>query len=154
MWIKKTAALLVFAACITIATGQSLKVMTYNIRYDNPGDGQNSWPLRRSWLCSQISTCNPDIFGIQEGLSNQVDFIDSALAVYHHIGVGRDDGKKAGEFSAIFYNSGKFRVLKQSTFWLSPAPGKPSSWPAPPPWSRPPGRPACGARPARSPARA
>ncbi|MEI6683393.1 MAG: endonuclease/exonuclease/phosphatase family protein [Bacteroidota bacterium] len=126
MWIKKLAALLVVMGCFTLATGQSLRVLTYNIRYDNPGDGQNSWPLRRDWLCSQVRTCSPDIFGIQEGLSHQVDYIDSALAVYHHIGVGRDDGMKKGEFSAIFYNYKKFRVLKQSSFWLSPTPGKPS----------------------------
>jgi len=126
MWIKKLAALLVVTGCITAAAGQSLKVLTFNIRYDNPGDGQNSWSGRRVWLCSQITSCSPDIFGIQEGLAHQVDFIDSTLAVYHHIGVGRDDGVKAGEFSAIFYNFKRFRVLRQSSFWLSPTPGKPS----------------------------
>ena len=106
------------------AWSQPLTVLTYNIRYDNPDDGQNKWSLRRSWLCEQIKSASPDIFGIQEGLEQQVAYIDSSFTGFKHIGVGREDGISKGEFSAIYYNTGKFKVLKQSTFWLSPTPGK------------------------------
>ena len=108
----------------TQAGGQSIQILTYNIRYDNPGDGTNSWANRRNWVCLQIKQVNPGIFSIQEGLINQVDYIDSMFSAYRHIGIGREDGKSKGEYSAIFYDAIKFKVLKQSTFWLSPAPGK------------------------------
>jgi endonuclease/exonuclease/phosphatase family metal-dependent hydrolase len=112
--------------CLFAGTGgsQTMTILTYNIRYDNPGDGINSWTNRRVWLCDQIRQLAPAIFGIQEGLVRQVRYIDSTFSEYRHIGTGREDGKNKGEFSAIFYNSKKFKVLKQSTFWLSPTPGK------------------------------
>ncbi|MCK9219502.1 MAG: endonuclease/exonuclease/phosphatase family protein [Bacteroidales bacterium] len=104
--------------------GQPLKVVTYNIRYDNPGDGVNSWTSRRVWLCEQIRSANPDLFGIQEGLSQQVKYFDSVFNGYRHVGVGREDGKEKGEFSAIYYNANKIRCLNQGTFWLSSTPEK------------------------------
>ena len=110
----------------TGAVAQELRVLTYNIRYDNPGDGPDSWPVRRSWLCNQVRQADPDIFGIQEGLMNQVEFIDSLFGEYRHIGVGRDDGHSLGEFSAIFYNTLKYKVLREQTFWLSPHSERPS----------------------------
>jgi endonuclease/exonuclease/phosphatase family metal-dependent hydrolase len=116
--------LLVFWLFTLPAESQSLEILTYNIRYDNAGDGINSWANRRNWLCQQISQVNPEIFNIQEGLVNQVNYIDSMFSGYRHVGVGRDDGKYKGEFCAIFYNAKKLKVLKQATFWLSPTPGK------------------------------
>jgi len=106
------------------AVGQSVTVMTYNIRLDNPGDGVNSWPIRKSWLCEQVRSVNPDIFGTQEALINQVRYIDSAFTEYRHIGIGREDGMTKGEFSAIWYNLKRFRLLRHGTFWLSPSPEK------------------------------
>ena len=44
---------------------------------------------------------DPSIFGIQEGLLNQVEWIDSTLKNYNYIGVGRDDGKGKGS-SVLF----------------------------------------------------
>ncbi|WP_345004842.1 endonuclease/exonuclease/phosphatase family protein [Snuella lapsa] len=96
--------------------------MTYNIRYDNPKDGENQWSKRKAFLCNQITFYDPDVFGIQEGLQHQVQYIDSTLVNYGYVGVGRDDGKTKGEYSAIFYNSDKFEVLESNTFWLSSTP--------------------------------
>ena len=103
-----------------------VKVMTYNIRYDNPNDGENHWELRKRWLANQINFVEPDVLGIQEGLSHQVAFLEDALPTYNHIGVGRDDGDMAGEFTAIFFKSEKLELINQSTFWLSETPAKPS----------------------------
>jgi endonuclease/exonuclease/phosphatase family metal-dependent hydrolase len=108
------------------AVGQSVTVLTYNIRLDNPGDGPNIWPIRKYWLCEQISSANPGIFGTQEALLNQVKYIDSSFTAFRHIGVGREDGKTKGEFSAIWYNLKKFRMVRHGTFWLSATPEKPS----------------------------
>lgn len=103
---------------------QSVTVLTYNIRYDNPSDGVNSWPNRRAWLCEQVKQVNPGIFGLQEGLIRQLNYLDSVLTGYRRIGVGREDGKTKGEFSAIYYNTAKFKLIKQGTFWLSATPGR------------------------------
>lgn len=115
--------LLIFGVSKTI-NAQTYKVMTYNIRYDNPNDGENQWSKRKAFLVNQISYNAPVVFGIQEGLHHQVKYIDSTLIDYSFIGVGRDDGKTKGEYSAIFYNKNKLKVLKEGTFWLSDTPDK------------------------------
>ncbi len=126
MCFRKLLLILSFSLLAGAAGSQSLKILTYNIRFDNPADGANGWPLRKAWLCEQIRTAGPDVFGIQEGLENQVRYIDSSFSGYRHIGVGRDDGMKEGEFSAIWYNTNKFRLVRQGTFWLSATPEKSS----------------------------
>lgn len=122
MNILKTALFALLSFFILTSRGQSVTVMTYNLRYDNPGDGVNAWPLRKAWLCQQVKQVSPEILGIQEGLERQVQYLDSVFPGYRHIGVGREDGKNKGEYSAIFYNREKIKVKKQGTFWLSPTP--------------------------------
>jgi endonuclease/exonuclease/phosphatase family metal-dependent hydrolase len=111
---------------ITTMHSQTLKIMTYNIRLDVASDGDDRWDKRKDFLASQVCFYQPDIMGIQEALPQQVTFLDAALADYDHIGVGRDDGKSQGEHSAIYYNSKKFKVVQQNTFWLSETPDKPT----------------------------
>ena len=103
---------------------QQMGVMTYNIRYDNPQDGENRWDARKEFLIAQVKFHAPDIFGIQEGLAHQVNYMDRELTNYSYIGVGRDDGKEKGEYSAIFFHNQKFKVIESSTFWLSDTPEK------------------------------
>ncbi|REE00558.1 endonuclease/exonuclease/phosphatase family protein [Marinoscillum furvescens] len=116
-----------FLLTITVHTisAQNLKVMTYNIRLDYSADGKNEWSDRKEKLLSQVQFFEPDIMGIQEGLPHQVAYLDTGLSQYKYIGVGRDDGKSKGEFSAIYYKS-SLELLQSGTFWLSPTPEKPS----------------------------
>ncbi len=118
--------IIISVGIITNISAQTIKVITYNIRNDNPNDGENGWEYRKNFLANQIRFNEPDFLGIQEGLLHQVAFIDSTLRQYNFIGVGRDEGKLEGEFSALFYNSEKFKLLKSSTFWLSETPTVPS----------------------------
>lgn len=97
-------------------------LMSYNIRYDNTWDTENNWQNRKAGVVKLINDYKPAILGIQEGLFHQVQYIDSCLLNYSYIGVGRNDGKTKGEFSAIYYDTSKFRVLENSTFWLSETP--------------------------------
>ena len=115
---------LLLAGQIQISRPQSTKLMTYNLRYDNPADGENSWNKRKSGLVSQLKFHEPAIFGTQEGLAHQLAYIDSSLAGYTYTGVGREDGISKGEHSAIFYDSVKFVLISGSTFWLSETPEK------------------------------
>lgn len=102
--------------------GQSTKLMSFNIRYDNNWDIENNWMLRRDKITKLINRYQPDIIATQEALNNQINYLDSTLNHYNYIGIGREDGKQKGEFCAIFYNPAKYKVIKQSTFWLSETP--------------------------------
>jgi endonuclease/exonuclease/phosphatase family metal-dependent hydrolase len=104
----------------------SLKIMTYNIRYDNPGDGINGWNKRKEFVSSLIAFHGADIVCIQEGLIQQVRYLHDALKGFEYCGNGRDDGKEAGEYSAILYRKEMIDLLADSTFWLSPTPSRPS----------------------------
>jgi len=105
--------------CVNFSSSQVITLITYNIRYDTRNNDRDTWSARKDFLGNQLKFFEPDIFGIQEGMHHQVMFLDSILIDYKYTGVGRDDGKRAGEYSAIFYNSKKFKILTQSTFWLS-----------------------------------
>lgn len=106
-------------------TEQPLRVMTFNIRYDNPADGDDAWPNRKDIAASMIRFHRADIAGLQEALKVQVDDLAERLPEYEWFGVGRDDGSEAGEFMAIFYRKDRLEVLDESTFWLSETPEKP-----------------------------
>ena len=107
-------------------TAQNVKVMSYNIRLDVASDGENRWDNRKDMLTAQVLKLSPDFMGVQEALPQQIDYLNSNLKGYKYIGVGRDDGKRDGEFSAIFYNASQYKMLQQSTFWLSETPDKAS----------------------------
>ncbi|WP_343613626.1 endonuclease/exonuclease/phosphatase family protein [Flavobacterium sp.] len=101
--------------------GQTLKIMTYNIRLDVASDGENAWPNRKDYFTSQIQFYSPDIFGVQEATPNQVIDIASALTNYDKFGVGREEGG-LGEACTIYYKKDRFKVLDSNTFWLSETP--------------------------------
>lgn len=103
-----------------------MKVMSYNLRVDFGGNGENNWEFRRDFLAGQLAFYNADIIGTQEGKAHQLNFIAGQLAHHRYIGASRDGSKTQGEFCAIFYNSQKFRCLSESTFWLSETPEKKS----------------------------
>ena len=103
----------------------SLNVMSYNIRFNNPGDSINAWSNRKEWVKALVKFYDTDILGIQEGLSDQVDYLQTATG-FAVEGVGRDDGKRAGEFVAIYYNSDRFVKRLSGHFWLSETPDIPS----------------------------
>ena len=105
---------------------QSIDVISYNIRYDNPGDAPNHWDNRKDFLISQLNFYRPDVFGVQEGLIHQVKEIEEGLEEYTYFGVGRDYGDERGEHTAVFYNTITVKLIEQSTFWLSLTPEKPS----------------------------
>ena len=103
-----------------------IKVMSYNIRYGKGKDGTNSWPLRYPATAMMIEDQRPDVFGIQEALDFQVQYIAETCRDYENVGVGREDGKKDGEHMSIFYNKKNIKLLKWGTYWLSETPDKPS----------------------------
>ncbi|HBD42553.1 MAG TPA: endonuclease/exonuclease/phosphatase [Bacteroidetes bacterium] len=109
-----------------ISPSDEFKVMTFNLRYDNPGDGKNQWPNRKTFAADVVRNSGASIIGIQEGLHHQVVGLDSLLLDFTYVGVGRDDGETQGEYTAIFVDTTHLKVIEEATFWLSETPDRPS----------------------------
>ena len=103
-----------------------LIIGTFNLRYANNGDTGNMWSQRAPIIASLIRFHDFDILGTQEGLLHQLEDINQALPQYSRYGIGRDDGKDAGEHSEIFFKKDRFDLLEHGDFWLSQTPDKPS----------------------------
>lgn len=103
-----------------------IKVMSYNIRLGSGQDGNNSWEFRRPATIEMIKDQAPDIFGVQEALSYQLDFINDNCKKYASVGCGREDGISEGEHMSIYWNRKSVKMLKWGTFWLSETPEIPS----------------------------
>ena len=118
MWIA-FALLIGLSSCSTAPT---FTVMSFNIRYDNPADSLNGWAYRKDHVTDFINRYSPDLLGTQEVLHNQLVDMKKALPAYTSVGVGRIDGKEAGEYAAIFYKRERFDLLKSGTIGLSEYP--------------------------------
>ncbi len=103
-----------------------VRVISYNIRYMNDMDGENSWKFRKQASINMVNEELPTVFGLQEAVKAQVDFLQENLPDYAYYGVGRDDGVEKGEFMAIFYRKDEVKLLDKGTFWLSATPDTPS----------------------------
>lgn len=115
------------AAAVVPARSEPVRVMSFNIRYGTAEDGEDVWPRRRDLLVETIRAFDPDVLGLQEALRFQLDELAEALPGYAEVGVGRDDGARAGEYAAILFRSERFEPIASGTFWLSDEPEKPAS---------------------------
>ena len=115
--------------------GIQFRVLTHNIRYatNAPFKGEERWPIRRPLLCSQLlfHSNNPETFiCLQEVLHLQLcdimNSLNNACEEWAYIGVGRDDGKTAGEYSPIIYRPDVWKLKRWVPCWLSPTPRIPS----------------------------
>jgi endonuclease/exonuclease/phosphatase family metal-dependent hydrolase len=113
---------LVQIAAAQVPAGRPLDVMSYNIRYGTANDGENRWDRRREMLFDVLRDADADLIGLQEALAAQIDEIREAVPVYASIGVGRDDGRRRGEFAAILFRRDRFTVTDAGTFWFSDTP--------------------------------
>lgn len=107
-------------------TEDYIRVMTFNIRFDNPDDGENAWPERKESVAGVIRLHMADVVGVQEALEHQIEEMKEMIPGLSSIGTGRNaDG--GGEYSAILYNTARVEVLQSDTFWLSETPDVPGS---------------------------
>ena len=111
------------AACGSKET--TVRYISYNIRYGTANDGDNAWEFRHSATKQMLETEQPTVFGLQEALPLQLDYIAENFPQYSRVGVGRDDGKEAGEFMALFYRNDLYELLDSGNFWLSETPDVP-----------------------------
>lgn len=114
--------LVLFVCGVMVAKSPiEIKMISYNIRL-LANDGENSWENRKHATKNMLDTHKPDIFGLQEAMVAQLEYIDNVCPQYKRVGVGRDDGKMAGEIMAIYYNTERFDLIASGTFWLSETP--------------------------------
>jgi len=104
-----------------------LRVMSFNIRYGTAADGENHWDRRKDFLVDVIRAEMPDLIGVQEALHSQLEYILRALPGYEMVGVGRDDGVRAGEYACILYRSAALTLNRSDTFWFSDTPERVAS---------------------------
>jgi endonuclease/exonuclease/phosphatase family metal-dependent hydrolase len=109
-----------------LSYSQEIVAATFNLRLQTDADTGNLWSQRAAHVAALIRFHEFDLFGTQEGFRNQLNDVRRSLPGYDFCGVGRDDGKEAGEHSAIFYRKDRFTVLKKGDFWLSETPDQPS----------------------------
>lgn len=121
--------MLIHALLLALALGQappapadSLLVMSFNIRYGTADDGENHWLKRREMLFALLREHQADVIGLQEALHGQIEEILAAVPGYAYVGVGRADGRQAGEYAAILYKTSRLRVRRSDTFWFSDTP--------------------------------
>jgi endonuclease/exonuclease/phosphatase family metal-dependent hydrolase len=105
---------------------ETLRVMTFNVRYPNPGDGANTWPARRDLLAETIRARRPDLIGTQELFYEQGQYIVEKLPEYAWFGLSRR-GNHEDEHMGVFYLKNRLRVVESGDFWLSITPEKPGS---------------------------
>ena len=100
-----------------------MKIMSFNLLCG--GQGARDWTNRKSMVLGTIRNADPDTIGVQEAHYDWMQTLCEGLPAYDYVGVGRDDGDKKGEFSAVFYKKDKFTLLESGSFWLSETPDKP-----------------------------
>lgn len=102
-----------------------IKVMSYNIRLSSgtiKTDSIYHWEHRKEASINLMREEQPTVFGLQEACPDQMDYMVENLPEYGYIGVGRDDGKRKGEFMSIFYHKDEVELIDGGTFWLSETP--------------------------------
>ena len=112
--------LIIIPGCSKKHGQNNVKVVTLNVRYDNPNDSVFSWPRRASQVCDFILSDKPDIIGFQEVLWHQYKVLQTILLDYSSVGAGCSDGAREGEMTPVFFKRDKFNMIRNITFWLFP----------------------------------
>jgi endonuclease/exonuclease/phosphatase family metal-dependent hydrolase len=105
---------------------ETLRVMTFNVRYPAKSDGPNIWEERRDLLVDTIKKHHPDVIGTQELFQLQGDYIVAKAPQYAWFGIGRR-GDHTDEHMGVFYLKDRLELLDSGNFWLSETPEQPGS---------------------------
>jgi hypothetical protein len=105
----------------------AIRVMTFNIRYNNPQDGKNAWKHRKEKVASMIRLHRTDLAGLQEVQDDQLAELQQLLPEWNWAGLRSRGGKneKGDEHVPILYRANRFDLLDQGVFWLSETPEVP-----------------------------
>lgn len=109
--------------------GDTLKVMSFNIRFDTPADsGDLAWSARQKPIRRMFDDTQPDIIGMQEPRLNMLEATYALLPEYTHFKIEANDSitdPMTGNI-LIFYRTDRFSPVDSGYFWLSATPERPS----------------------------
>lgn len=130
-------AVLIAAACPVAAQSDEapsarhsaapLRVLSFNVRFNNPGDSLDAWPYRKEAVAGVVRFHGADLVGLQEAQRNQLDDLEALLPGFAWFGEPRADGGPRDEYSAVLYRTERLDLLGHATFWLSETPDVPGS---------------------------
>jgi endonuclease/exonuclease/phosphatase family metal-dependent hydrolase len=98
-----------------------MRIMTFNIRFENEEDGPNAWVYRKDLVTELIRKYEPSILGTQEGMLHQLEYIQTALPEYQMHAPNRTSTGTA-QYPTLFIRRTEFDVLDGDEFWLSKTP--------------------------------
>lgn len=112
------------------AFGANVKVMSFNIRFDNPKDtALNSWVARCMPCSLMFQSVRPDVIGMQEPRGDkQIADIKAMLPEYVAIETVVPENvnvNKAGRIM-LFYRADKYVLKSKGQFWLNDNPEVPA----------------------------
>ena len=87
---------------LLLIPNREIKVLSYNIRYNNPNDGKDIWDNRKESIVDFINHEDFDFAGLQEVTFSQLQYIEDKLVNYSYHGVGRDDENKKENLLQFF----------------------------------------------------
>ena len=99
-----------------------LRMLSFNIRFDNPGDSLDAWPHRKEAVAGVVRFHGADLVGLQEAQPGQLADLEALLTGFAWFGEPRADGGPRDEYSAILYRTDRLDSLGHGTFWLSGTP--------------------------------
>ncbi|MGA7877712.1 MAG: endonuclease/exonuclease/phosphatase family protein, partial [Desulfoferrobacter sp.] len=98
-----------------------MRIMTFNLRFENDRDGQNSWSNRKNLVIEVIQKYAPSILGTQEGTQRQLAYLHDCLSGYEMSAPERSFDETC-QYPTLFYRKDKLRVISCGEFWLSKTP--------------------------------
>ncbi len=108
-----------------------IKIMTFNVRFDNPQDGPNAWPFRKELVLRTILEESPDLLGTQECTISQLQYLMENLRGYAACLPQREkDDDPRVQMPTIFFRKDGLRPVECGEFWLSETPSiyRSKSW--------------------------
>lgn len=98
-----------------------MRVMTFNIRFETEEDGSNGWVYRRELVTELIHKYEPSILGTQEGMIQQLKYVQDELPEYqmyapHRVSDAMD------QYPTLYFRKNQLDVLEGDEFWLSKTP--------------------------------
>ena len=98
-----------------------MKVMTFNLRFENDFDGENSWHQRRGLVVEIINRYQPAVLGTQEGKWGQLKYLREQLPDYEVVMPGRTPDKKI-QSPTLFFRKAECSIEAGRDMWLSKTP--------------------------------
>ncbi len=103
-----------------------LKIMSFNLRVDNAGDGINAFTNRFDRVIETILKESPDIIGFQEVTDGMRARLRDHIPGYTVQGCGREKNYH-GESMLIAYRTADVELISLENVWLSHTPAIPGS---------------------------